>query len=113
MESLYRGSTFGSVLSDRRKEQFRTQSELLESSPRLGALLKVRELNELEQDRLDPLSMSHFDEVVHELSEALQLDEANLRALAADHAHAASIEAAFQAQMQHEAVAFRARTQPG
>lgn len=113
MEHPRRGSTFGSRISTARKERSLAPSEILEDNPPLNALLSIRELNELEQDRSDPRKHPRYQELFHHLSAALGINESELRDLAADHERAAAMQREFQQHIEIEAVAFRARLQRG
>lgn len=113
MEHPRRGSTFGSRISSARRERFLAPSEILEYHPALGALINVRELNELEQDRRDPRKHPRADDLFRCLADALALDETELRDLAKGYERAAAIQREFQQHIEVEAVAFRARLQRG
>jgi hypothetical protein len=75
--------------------------------------LSVRALNELEQDRSDPREHHRSQELFNYLADALDLNETELRDLAADHERAANMQREFQQHIETQAVAFRARLQRG
>jgi len=105
--------TFGTTISERRKQLHLTQSELLAANPTLAEIVSLRSLNELEQDRLDPRTLEDSDTVFATLAYALGLQEGTLRELASGFEQALERQKEFRSHIEFEAIAFRARTQRG